>query len=280
MENFDPLGVHTGDSIVIAPSQTLSNHDYHMLRDTAIKVVRHLGIIGECNIQYAVDPKSDDYCIIEINPRLSRSSALASKATGYPLAFVAAKLSLGIQLPDIVNQVTKKTTACFEPSLDYVVTKIPRWDLAKFDKASRKIGSSMKSIGEVMAIGRNWEESLQKAMRMTDDKVRGYEPHASMYKPPADEAELVEELTRPSDVRLYAIAHAMGNLGWSVDRVYELTKISKWFLHKLRRLHQLDKLMAGVGSLEDLNGTLMLQILLKSRASRTCRSPSASARTK
>merc|ERR1719316_1313436 len=177
MENFDPLGVHTGDSIVIAPSQTLSNEEYHMLRSAAIKVVRHLGIVGECNIQYALHPESLEYCIIEVNPRLSRSSALASKATGYPLAFVAAKLAVGKELPDLTNSVTRSTTACFEPSLDYIVVKIPRWDLNKFDRVSREIGSAMKSVGEVMAIGRTFEESLQKAMRMTDMAIEGFEPN-------------------------------------------------------------------------------------------------------
>ena len=175
MENFDPLGVHTGDSIVIAPSQTLTDEEYHMLRTTAIKVVRHLGIVGECNIQYALDPTSQDYCIIEVNPRLSRSSALASKATGYPLAFVAAKLGLGKLLPDLTNSVTRSTTACFEPSLDYIVVKIPRWDLSKFERVSREIGSAMKSVGEVMAIGRSFEESLQKAVRMVDSSYTGFE---------------------------------------------------------------------------------------------------------
>ncbi|GBG32301.1 Carbamoyl-phosphate synthase small chain [Hondaea fermentalgiana] len=259
MENFDPLGIHTGDSIVVAPSQTLSNHDYQMLRDTAIKTVKHLGIIGECNIQYALDPHSDDYAIIEVNPRLSRSSALASKATGYPLAFVAAKLSLGIQLPDITNQVTKRTTACFEPSLDYVVTKIPRWDMTKFDLVSRKIGSAMKSVGEVMGIGRSWEESLQKAMRMVDPSIEGFQPHKHMYLPPSSEAELIEELEQPSDVRPYAIAHAMMDRGWSVDRVNQHTAIDTWFLHKLQRLCQLDQLMTEAGSLDRLNSTLLLQ---------------------
>jgi len=259
MENFDPLGIHTGDSIVIAPSQTLSNHDYHMLRDTAIKVVRHLGIVGECNIQYALDPHSDDYCIIEVNPRLSRSSALASKATGYPLAFVAAKLALGVQLPDIINQVTQKTTACFEPSLDYIVTKIPRWDLTKFDLASRKIGSAMKSVGEVMSIGRNFEESLQKAMRMVDGAIEGFQPHEKVYKAPEKEEDLIEELEQPSDVRLYAIAHAMYNLGWSVDRIHKHTKIDTWFLYKLHRIHQLDQMLRDAGSLDRLNSTLLMQ---------------------
>jgi len=258
MENFDPLGVHTGDSIVIAPSQTLSNHDYHMLRDTAINVVRHLGIVGECNIQYALNPHSDEYCIIEVNPRLSRSSALASKATGYPLAFVAAKLALGIQLPDIVNQVTKTTTACFEPSLDYVVTKIPRWDLTKFDKVSRKIGSAMKSVGEVMAVGRNWEESFQKALRMTDDSVLGYQSQTSKYKVPDNTSELIEELESPSDFRPYAIAHAMGDLEWDIQKMHDHTKIDTWFLGKLKRIHHLDKMIQRQ-TLDSLNSTLILQ---------------------
>jgi len=258
MENFDPLGVHTGDSIVIAPSQTLSNHDYHMLRDTAIKVVRHLGIIGECNIQYALDPHSDNYCIIEVNPRLSRSSALASKATGYPLAFVAAKLCLGMQLPDIVNQVTKTTTACFEPSLDYIVTKIPRWDLTKFDKVSRKIGSAMKSVGEVMAIGRNFEESMQKALRMVDSSNEGFQIHHSAYEF-TNVDDLVEELQHPSDRRPYAIAYAMQELGWSVDKIHDLTKIDTWFLNKLQRISDLDHLLKNAGTLDSLNATLMMQ---------------------
>ena len=185
MENFDPLGIHTGDSIVVAPSQTLSNSEYMKLRSVALKVVRHLGIVGECNIQYALDPKSQDYCIIEVNPRLSRSSALASKATGYPLAYIAAKLNLGKLLPDLTNQVTRSTTACFEPSLDYIVVKIPRWDLTKFDRVSREIGSAMKSVGEVMAIGRTVEESLQKAMRMTDPAGPGVGVH--LYAPASRE---------------------------------------------------------------------------------------------
>uniref|UniRef100_A0A7S3PMP3 Carbamoyl phosphate synthase arginine-specific large chain n=1 Tax=Aplanochytrium stocchinoi TaxID=215587 RepID=A0A7S3PMP3_9STRA len=258
MENFDPLGIHTGDSIVVAPSQTLSNHDYMMLRDTAIKTVRHLGIIGECNIQYALDPHSDDYCIIEVNPRLSRSSALASKATGYPLAAVAAKLSLGIHLPDIRNAVTQTTTACFEPSLDYIVCKIPRWDLTKFDKVSRRIGSAMKSVGEVMSIGRTFEESLQKAMRMVDPGIAGFEPHATVYKP-ENETDLIEELTQPSDRRIYAIAYAMQELGWSVDKVHDLTKIDTWFLHKLKRMIDLHGMMNALDSVNALNGTLMMQ---------------------
>merc|ERR1719498_1776606 len=205
MENFDPLGIHTGDSIVMAPSQTLSDEEYHMLRDTAIKVVRHLGIIGECNIQYALHPTSLEYAIIEVNPRLSRSSALASKATGYPLAFVAAKLALGKELPDLQNAITRSTTACFEPSLDYIVVKIPRWDLNKFDRVSREIGSAMKSVGEVMAIGRTFEESLQKALRMTDPSVGGFE--ASGFNVSSEEID--SYLSVASDQRIYALALAL-----------------------------------------------------------------------
>ncbi|KAK2561590.1 Carbamoyl-phosphate synthase [ammonia] [Acropora cervicornis] len=223
MENFDPLGVHTGDSIVVAPSQTLSNQEYHMLRETALKVVRHLGIIGECNIQYALHPSSLEYCIIEVNARLSRSSALASKATGYPLAFIAAKLSLGIQLPDIKNSTTQQTTACFEPSLDYIVTKIPRWDLDRFHMTSKQIGSSMKSVGEVMAIGRTFEESFQKALRME-----------------LSECKLEDELVVPSNTRVYSIAKAL-HAGYTVDQIHELTSIDRWFLHKLHRIVDIEK---------------------------------------
>jgi len=238
MENFDPLGVHTGDSIVVAPSQTLTDEEYHMLRTTAIKVVRHLGIIGECNIQYALDPNSEDYCIIEVNPRLSRSSALASKATGYPLAFVAAKLALGQQLPDLTNSVTKSTTACFEPSLDYIVVKIPRWDLSKFDRVSREIGSAMKSVGEVMAIGRTFEESLQKALRMTDPSVGGFE--ASGFNVSAEE--LDSYLSVASDQRIYALALALER-GATVDRIQALTAIDPWFLYKIDRISKMSKIL-------------------------------------
>ncbi|KAJ2325101.1 carbamoyl-phosphate synthase (glutamine-hydrolyzing) cpa2, partial [Coemansia sp. RSA 2673] len=192
MENFDPLGVHTGDSIVVAPSQTLSDAEYHMLRTAAIKIVRHMGVVGECNVQYALNPHSMEYCVIEMNARLSRSSALASKATGYPLAFVAAKIGLGWTLPELQNSVTTTTTACFEPSLDYVVTKIPRWDLGKFNHVSRAIGSCMKSVGEVMAIGRTFEESLQKAIRSVDPSFAGFAPIAECQ--PRDDAELEELL--------------------------------------------------------------------------------------
>jgi carbamoyl-phosphate synthase (ammonia) len=239
MENFDPLGVHTGDSIVVAPSQTLSNEEYHMLRNTAIKVVRHIGIVGECNIQYALDPFSTDYCIIEVNARLSRSSALASKATGYPLAAVAAKLSLGITLPEIQNAVTRRTTACFEPSLDYIVTKIPRWDLGKFAGVSTEIGSAMKSVGEVMAIGRGFEESFQKAMRMVDSGIEGFEPRGDW----SDKAKLRKELTRPSDKRPFALAYALKHGIYSVDEIHALTAIDKWFLRRLERIDNASKLV-------------------------------------
>nr|XP_034178340.1 CAD protein [Osmia lignaria] len=227
MENVDPLGIHTGESIVIAPSQTLSNKEYNMLRTTAINVIRHFGIIGECNIQYALNPNTAEYYIIEVNARLSRSSALASKATGYPLAYVAAKLALGIRLPDIHNSVTGKTTACFEPSLDYCVVKIPRWDLGKFQRVSTKIGSSMKSVGEVMAIGRKFEEAFQKALRMVDENITGFDPYV---KTPND-----EELEKPTDKRMFVLAASI-KAGYTIDRLYELTKIDRWFLHKMKNI--------------------------------------------
>ncbi|KAG5305502.1 carbamoyl-phosphate synthase [Histoplasma capsulatum G186AR] len=237
MENFDPLGIHTGDSIVVAPSQTLSDEDYNMLRTTAVNVIRHLGVVGECNIQYALNPFSREYCIIEVNARLSRSSALASKATGYPLAFVAAKLGLGIPLNEISNSVTKVTCACFEPSLDYVVVKIPRWDLKKFTRVSTQLGSSMKSVGEVMSIGRTFEEAIQKAIRSVDFHNVGFnETNALM--------SIKAELQTPSDQRLFAIANAMHS-GYSVDDIWELTKIDKWFLRKLKGLSDFGKFMSG-----------------------------------
>lgn len=229
MENFDPLGIHTGDSIVMAPSQTLSNEEYHMLRETAIRVVRHLGIVGECNIQYALHPTSLEYAIIEVNARLSRSSALASKATGYPLAFVAAKLCLGIPLTEVVNSVTKKTQACFEPSLDYIVTKIPRWDLGKFEGVSKSIGSAMKSVGEVMAIGRTMEESIQKALRMVDPANPGFQPKNRF----ETMQELKAELKVPTDKRIFAIAQALHEKTMTVDEIHEITKIDHWFLRRL-----------------------------------------------
>ncbi|XP_076632293.1 carbamoyl-phosphate synthetase 2, aspartate transcarbamylase, and dihydroorotase rudimentary isoform X2 [Colletes latitarsis] len=227
MENVDPLGIHTGESIVVAPSQTLSNKEYNMLRTTATNVIRHFGIVGECNIQYALNPNSEEYYIIEVNARLSRSSALASKATGYPLAYVAAKLALGIPLPDITNSVTGKTTACFEPSLDYCVVKIPRWDLGKFHRVSTKIGSSMKSVGEAMAIGRKFEEAFQKALRMVDENINGFDPYV---KAPND-----EELEKPTDKRMFVLAASM-KAGYSIDRLYNLTKIDRWFLHKMKNI--------------------------------------------
>ncbi|CAN0223588.1 unnamed protein product, partial [Ectocarpus sp. 12 AP-2014] len=242
MENFDPLGVHTGDSIVVAPSQTLSNTEYHMLRQTALKVVRHLGIVGECNIQYALDPHSLDYCIIEVNARLSRSSALASKATGYPLAFVAAKLGMGITLPDIENAITKRTMACFEPSLDYCVTKIPRWDLSKFEGVSSNIGSAMSSVGEVMAIGRTWEESMQKALRMTDPSaIDGFQPHGRIRTMP----EMLKVLDKPTDLRVYTIAQVMAEGSMTVDEIHDLSKIDHWFLRRLERITDFSKKIEG-----------------------------------
>lgn len=235
MENFDPLGIHTGDSIVVAPSQTLSDEDYNMLRTTAVNVIRHLGVVGECNIQYALNPFSREYCIIEVNARLSRSSALASKATGYPLAFIAAKLGLGIPLKDIKNAVTKVTCACFEPSLDYVVVKMPRWDLKKFTRVSTQLGSSMKSVGEVMSIGRTFEEAIQKAIRAIDFHNLGFGETKALMS-------IDDELQTPSDQRLFAIANAM-HAGYSVERIWELTKIDKWFLQKLMGLSNFAKSM-------------------------------------
>ncbi|KAJ2157634.1 Carbamoyl-phosphate synthase [Coemansia sp. RSA 552] len=237
MENFDPLGIHTGDSIVVAPSQTLSDEDYQMLRTTAVNVIRHLGVVGECNIQYSLNPHSREYSIIEVNARLSRSSALASKATGYPLAFVAAKLGLGIPLNEIRNSVTRETTACFEPSLDYCVVKIPRWDLKKFDRVSKNLSSAMKSVGEVMAIGRTFEETIQEAIRSVDTSFDGF--CRNSYVPETNEA-IDEELTKPTDLRLFAIANAL-HMGYSVEKIHSLTSIDKWFLCKLRGLVETER---------------------------------------
>uniref|UniRef100_A0AAR2L2T2 carbamoyl-phosphate synthase (ammonia) n=1 Tax=Pygocentrus nattereri TaxID=42514 RepID=A0AAR2L2T2_PYGNA len=259
MENFDPLGIHTGDSIVVAPSQTLSNEEYHMLRETAIKVVRHLGIVGECNIQYALHPSSLEYCIIEVNARLSRSSALASKATGYPLAFVAAKLALGIPLPEIKNAVSEKTTACFEPSLDYIVTKIPRWDLDRFQGMSREIGSAMKSVGEVMAVGRTFEESIQKALRMCHPSVDGFVPRLPLKRAWSEQSDLRQELAVPSSTRIFSLAKALHD-GVTVDQIHELTAIDKWFLHKLRRITELEQHLRQYNS-----STVPGDVLLKSK---------------
>ncbi|CAG8903275.1 unnamed protein product [Penicillium egyptiacum] len=236
MENFDPLGIHTGDSIVVAPSQTLSDEDYNMLRTTAVNVIRHLGVVGECNIQYALNPFSREYCIIEVNARLSRSSALASKATGYPLAFIAAKLGLGIPLNEIKNSVTKSTCACFEPSLDYCVVKIPRWDLKKFTRVSTQLGSSMKSVGEVMSIGRTFEEAIQKAIRSVDFHNLGFNESDALMS-------IKGELQTPSDQRLFAIANAMA-AGYTVDDIWKLTNIDKWFLSRLKGLSDFGKSMS------------------------------------
>lgn len=233
MENFDPMGIHTGESIVIAPSQTLSNKEYHKLRDISIRVIRHLGIVGECNIQFASDRYSDDYRIIEVNPRLSRSSALASKATGYPLAFIAAKLALGHSLTVLPNSITKRTMACFEPALDYVVVKIPRWDLIKFKRASKKIGSEMKSVGEVMAIGRTFEEALQKAIRMLQVGMYGVVCNDISFD------DLEQELKSPTDRRIFAIAEAINR--FSIDEIHALTNIDRWFLYKIKNIVDLEK---------------------------------------
>ncbi|KAH7883203.1 hypothetical protein F5I97DRAFT_1903029 [Phlebopus sp. FC_14] len=251
MENFDPLGTHTGDSVVVAPSQTLPDDEYHMLRSAALKVIRHLGVVGECNIQYALNPTSREYCVIEVNARLSRSSALASKATGYPLAYTAAKIALGHTLPELPNAVTKTTTACFEPSLDYIVTKIPKWDLAKFSaQVNREVGSSMKSVGEVMAIGRTFEESLQKAIRQVDPRWKGFEA----YVQPKD---LDRALSRPTDMRLFAIAYAMYNKNYTVDQLHDLTKIDKWYLYKIDNIVQTNRMMKALGSVEKIDCELM-----------------------
>ena len=234
MENFDPLGIHTGESIVVAPSQTLSNAEYHKLRALAIKIIRHIGIVGECNVQYALDPESEDYRVIEVNARLSRSSALASKATGYPLAFVAAKLGLGYGLFELKNAVTKTTSAFFEPALDYVVCKIPRWDLTKFQGVSHQLGSSMKSVGEVMAIGRTFEESIQKGLRMIGQGMHGFVENKELKVDDIEEA-----LVHATDTRIFVVAKAM-LMGYGIEKIHELTKIDRWFLQKLRHIIDID----------------------------------------
>ena len=236
MENFDPLGIHTGESIVIAPSQTLTNSEYHKLRALAIKIIRHIGIVGECNVQYAFDPQSEDYRVIEVNARLSRSSALASKATGYPLAFVAAKLGLGYGLFELKNSVTKTTSAFFEPALDYVVCKIPRWDLSKFHGVDKELGSSMKSVGEVMAIGRNFEEAIQKGLRMIGQGMHGFVENKELKIPDIDAA-----LREPTDKRIFVISKAMHLPQYDIERIHELTKIDKWFLYKLKHIIDIDE---------------------------------------
>ncbi|UPK97935.1 hypothetical protein LCI18_008870 [Fusarium solani-melongenae] len=251
MENFDPLGIHTGDSIVVAPSQTLSDEEYHMLRSAAIKIVRHLGVVGECNVQYALQPDGLDYRVIEVNARLSRSSALASKATGYPLAYTAAKIGLGHTLPELPNAVTKTTTANFEPSLDYIVTKIPRWDLSKFQHVKRDIGSAMKSVGEVMAIGRTFEESFQKAIRQVDPRFVGFQ---------GDKFEDLDfELQNPTDRRWLAVGQAMLHENYSVEKVHELTKIDKWFLYKLQNIVDCTRELEAAGGLQNLKKDQVLK---------------------
>lgn len=251
MENFDPLGIHTGESIVVAPSQTLSNEDYHFLRALAIKIIRHIGIVGECNVQYAFDPQSMDYRVIEVNARLSRSSALASKATGYPLAFVAAKLGLGYGLMELQNSVTKDTSAFFEPALDYIVVKIPRWDLGKFHNVSREIGSSMKSVGEVMAIGRTFEEAIQKGLRMIGQGMHGFVENKDLKIESIDHS-----LQAPTDKRIFVIAKAM-NAGYSVDKIHELTKIDRWFLYRLKNIMDTAHELERYNSLEEMSPALM-----------------------
>ena len=234
MENFDPLGIHTGESIVVAPSQTLSNAEYHKLRALAIKIVRHIGIVGECNVQYALDPQSEDYRVIEVNARLSRSSALASKATGYPLAFVAAKLGLGYGLFELKNSVTKTTSAFFEPALDYVVCKIPRWDLTKFQGVNHQLGSSMKSVGEVMAIGRTFEEALQKGLRMIGQGMHGFVENHEIKIP-----DIKKSLHEPTDMRIFVVSKAL-KVGYSIEQIHQLTKIDRWFLQKLKHIVDID----------------------------------------
>jgi len=258
MENFDPLGIHTGDSIVVAPSQTLTNDEYFKLRQVSIDVVRHLGVIGECNVQFALNPESDEYFIIEVNPRLSRSSALASKATGYPLAYVAAKLALGKHLPEIKNSVTKNTTACFEPSLDYCVVKMPRWDNRKFATGVNHLGSAMKSVGEVMGIGRKYEEAFQKALRMVEDSVDGFGDFPPHFQPQdySDPAKLDAALKQPNDQRVFAIAHAM-HTGYTIDQIHNLTKIDKWFLYKLRNILKSESILKSHKLLDIPRSALM-----------------------
>ena len=246
MENFDPLGIHTGESIVVAPSQTLSNSEYHKLRALAIKIIRHIGIVGECNVQYAFDPNSEDYRVIEVNARLSRSSALASKATGYPLAFVAAKLGLGYGLFELKNSVTKTTSAFFEPALDYVVCKIPRWDLSKFHGVNHELGSSMKSVGEVMAIGRTFEESVQKGLRMIGQGMHGFVDNKAQHV-----TDVPDALKHATDTRIFVIAKAM-MMGYTVDQIHDLTKIDRWFLQKLKHIIRINDRLQEFSHLSDM----------------------------
>jgi carbamoyl-phosphate synthase large subunit len=251
MENFDPLGIHTGESIVVAPSQTLTNSEYHKLRELSIKIIRHIGIVGECNVQFALAPDSEEYRVIEVNARLSRSSALASKATGYPLAFIAAKLGIGYGLHELKNSVTKNTTAFFEPALDYIVCKIPRWDLNKFEGVSHHIGSSMKSVGEVMAIGRTFEEVIQKGLRMIGQGMHGFTGNRNL-----NFSDLEKELAEPTDMRIFVIAEALEK-GISVDRIHELTMIDKWFLFKLNNIIGIKNDLCGYNKLEDIPAELL-----------------------
>ncbi len=251
MENFDPLGIHTGESIVVAPSQTLNDSEYHKLRRLAIKIIRHIGIVGECNVQYALDPNSEDYRVIEVNARLSRSSALASKATGYPLAFVAAKLALGYGLHELKNAVTKSTTACFEPALDYVVCKIPRWDLGKFKGVSRELGSSMKSVGEVMAIGRTFEEAIQKGLRMIGQGMHGFVANREF-----SVGDIGESLSHPTDQRIFVIANAL-HKGYDVEKIHALTRIDRWFLYKLHGIYTLDQTLKQYDRIESVPTELL-----------------------
>ena len=247
MENFDPLGIHTGESIVVAPSQTLTNSEYHKLRALAIKIIRHIGIVGECNVQYALDPNSEDYRVIEVNARLSRSSALASKATGYPLAFVAAKLGLGYGLFDLKNSVTKTTSAFFEPALDYAVVKIPRWDLTKFHGVKRELGSAMKSVGEVMAIGRTFEEALQKGLRMIGQGMHGFvENHEIKIQ------DIAKSLHEPTDMRIFVVSKAL-QIGYTVNQIHELTKIDRWFLEKLKHIVDIDQQLKAYSHLSEVS---------------------------
>ncbi len=253
MENFDPLGIHTGESIVIAPSQTLTNSEYHKLRELAIKIIRHIGVVGECNVQYALDPNSEDYRVIEVNARLSRSSALASKATGYPLAFVAAKLGLGYGLHELKNSITKTTSAFFEPALDYVVCKIPRWDLNKFSGVSKLIGSSMKSVGEVMAIGKNFEEAIQKGLRMIGQGMHGFVGNRDLKF-----EDVKKELQNPTDMRIFVIASAFAE-GFTIEQIHDFTKIDKWFLEKLKNIFNIKQQLENHNQLEKLPDELLLE---------------------
>jgi carbamoyl-phosphate synthase large subunit len=251
MENFDPLGIHTGESIVVAPSQTLTNQEYHKLRELSIRIIRHIGIVGECNVQYAFDTVSEDYRVIEVNARLSRSSALASKATGYPLAFIAAKLALGYGLQDLKNSVTKTTTSFFEPALDYIVCKIPRWDLGKFHGVSQEIGSSMKSVGEVMSIGRSFEEVIQKGLRMVAQGMHGFVANKDL-----EVADIDKALSEPTDKRIFVIAQAL-EAGYSIERIHELTKIDLWFLQKLQLIYRTSKEIEQYTSIGELPEDLL-----------------------